>query len=102
MRGAQEREPSREEAHEVGEHLEADLDAMTRLHKVSALFLTERNPLEPVLTEIVDSAIAISGADFGNIQILDPRTLDLRMAAARGFPQWWLDFWSSVPKGYGA
>jgi signal transduction histidine kinase len=81
--------------------LEADLDAMTKLQKLGTLFLHEGN-LEPVLTEIVDAAIAISGADFGNIQLVDPESSDLNIAAQRGFPQWWLDFWNSVSKGQGA
>jgi hypothetical protein len=51
-----------------------DLDAMTRMYKLSMLFVREGN-LEPVLSEIVDAAIAISGADFGNIQLLDPRNI---------------------------
>ncbi|RZI44183.1 PAS domain S-box protein [Herbaspirillum sp. HC18] len=54
-----------------------------------------------VLEEIVDAAIAISGADFGNIQLIDPKTSDLRIVAYRGFPKWWLDFWNSVSIGHG-
>ncbi|HVO45274.1 MAG TPA: PAS domain S-box protein, partial [Steroidobacteraceae bacterium] len=80
--------------------LAADLDAMTRLHQLGTLFLHEGN-LEPVLAEIVDAAIAISGADFGNIQLLDPESGILRIAAQRGFPKWWIDFWEDVSKGQG-
>jgi PAS domain S-box-containing protein len=57
--------------------------------------------LEQCLAEIVDVAIAISGADFGNVQLLDPKTRGLRIVAQRGFPQWWLDFWETVPPGQG-
>jgi|GEM_PF-1721926 len=77
-----------------------DLDAMTRLYKISILFVREGN-LEPVLVEIVDAAIAISGADFGNIQLLDPESSELKIVASRGFPKWWLDFWNSVSVGKG-
>ncbi|MCC4767158.1 GAF domain-containing protein [Methanosarcina sp. DH1] len=76
------------------------LDAMTRLHKIGTLFVREGN-LEPVLVEIVDAAIAISGADFGNIQLLDPESSELKIVASRGFPKWWLDFWNSVSVGKG-
>jgi PAS domain S-box-containing protein len=100
-RAAQERAGGLEDAHEARKQLETDLDAMTRLHKISAMFLPERSPLGPVLTEIVDAAIALSGADFGNIQILDPRTSELAIAAQRGFPVWWLAFWDSVAPGQG-
>lgn len=77
-----------------------DFDAMTRLQKLGAFSFYADN-LEPVLIEIVDAAIAISGADFGNIQLVDPVTKDLHIAAQRGFPQWWLEFWETVSKGKG-
>src|SRR5262249_13974353 len=79
------------------EALSADLDAMTRLHKLATLFVRERS-LESVLEEIVDAAIAISGAAFGNIQLIDATTSELKIVAQRGFPEWWLAFWNHVPK----
>jgi len=57
--------------------------------------------LVPILNEIVDVAISVSGADFGNIQLLDTNTSDLRIMGQRGFPQWWLDFWEVTSKGRG-
>ncbi|MDR3553828.1 MAG: PAS domain S-box protein [Syntrophobacteraceae bacterium] len=80
--------------------LAADLDAMTRLHKMGTLFAHEGN-LSAVLSEILDAAIAISEADFGNIQLLAPGSLDLKILAQRGFPDYWLDFWDNVSKGQG-
>ena len=82
------------------EQLAFDLDAMTRLQEIGTLFLQEAN-LQPVLTEIVAAAIIISGSDFGNIQLLEPETSDLKIVAQQGFPQWWIDFWSTVAKGRG-
>jgi len=79
----------------------ADLDAMQRLHRLGARFVHE-GKLEPVLGEIVDAAIAIGGAEFGNIQLLDSTTGDLRIVAQRGFPSWWLDFWNAAGKGQGS
>ena len=73
---------------------------MTRLQKLGTLSLQEGN-IDSILTEIVDAAIAISGADFGNIQLLDPDTHDLKIVAYWGYPDWWLDFWSTVSKGKG-
>jgi PAS domain S-box-containing protein len=78
----------------------SDLDAMIRLQKLGSLFAQD-GTLELVLTEIVDAAMAIVGADFGNIQLLDPASGDLRIAAHRGFPQWWLDYWNTVSIGRG-
>jgi len=78
----------------------SDLAAMTVLQKLGTLSLQE-GKLEPILIETVDAAISISGADFGNIQLLDPDTQDLKIVAYRGYPAWWLDFWSTVSKGKG-
>src|SRR5215510_7340 len=80
--------------------ISAELHAMVRLHELSALSVTA-NDLEKILCEIVDVAIDLTGADFGNIQLIDPVSSDLTMVAQRGFPQWWLDFWNSVPRGKG-
>ncbi len=96
-----ERKRAEEALHDAQKLVKANLDAMTRLQKLGTLFVHEGN-LEPILGEIVDAAIAISGADFGNIQLLDLKSSDLKIAAQRGFPKWWLDFWNGVSKGQGA
>jgi PAS domain S-box-containing protein len=90
-----------EELQEAQRHTSADLEATARLQKLGSLFLQEGN-LEAILIEVVDAAIAISSADFGNIQILDPESSDLKIVAHRGFPGWWLDYWDSVSRGNGA
>jgi PAS domain S-box-containing protein len=54
-----------------------------------------------MLQEVVDAAIDISGSDFGSIQLLDNESGVLKIAAHRGFPKWWVDFWNDDPKGYG-
>jgi PAS domain S-box-containing protein len=74
---------------------------MLRLHKLSMLSVIGGD-LELILSEIVDAAIALSGADFGNIQLIDPASSVLRIVAQRGLPQWWIDFWNSVPEGQGS
>jgi PAS domain S-box-containing protein len=77
-----------------------DLETMKMLQKLGMLFLHEEN-LEQVLSQVLDAAISISSADFGNIQIMDPKTSCLHIAVQHGFPQWWLDFWNSVVEGKG-
>ena len=57
--------------------------------------------LAPLLRGVVDSAISITGADFGNIKMLDESTHTLRIVASRGFPKWWLRFWETVHVGEG-
>jgi two-component system CheB/CheR fusion protein len=80
--------------------LRIDLDNTNSLLKVGMSFFQKGN-IQPVLVEIVDAAIAISGADFGNIQLLDRDSGDLKIAAQRGFPEWWLEFWNTVQQGRG-
>ncbi|MGC9986495.1 MAG: ATP-binding protein [Polyangia bacterium] len=97
----EERERLIDDIRAAQQQVSTDLEAMTRLQKLGSLFLHEGN-LEPVLVEIVEAAIAISGADFGNIQILNPESSRLKIVAQRGFPTWWLDYWSSVSEGKGS
>ena len=82
------------------QQLARDLDAMTRLQELGTLSV-QGSDLDAVLTQIVDVAIAINSADFGNIQLRDPVSGDLRIVAQRGFPSWWLEFWDAVSKGQG-
>lgn len=88
------------ERKQAEKRLARDLEAMTRLQQVASFFVRESN-LQPALEQIVDAAIAISRADFGNIQLLDHGS-GLKIAAQRGFPQWYLDFWNQVTDGNGS
>jgi two-component system CheB/CheR fusion protein len=83
------------------EQLRADLDATNRLVKASTS-LFQKGDIQSTLTEIVDAAIVISAADFGNVQLLDRESGDLTIMAHVGFPDWWLEFWNNVQKGKGA
>lgn len=80
--------------------LSRDLEAMTQLQEVGSFFVREAD-LEPVLIQIVDAAIAICRADFGNIQLLDTNA-GLKIRAQRGFPQWYVDYWNEVTAGRGS
>jgi PAS domain S-box-containing protein len=77
-----------------------DLDAMERLHRVSMRFF-DSDGLQGILDEVLEAAIAITESDFGNIRVFDPRSSDLTVVAARGFPEWWLDAWGHVAFGQG-
>lgn len=81
--------------------LQTNLEAIRHLHQLGLWGGRDRS-LTQILKKILDAAIAITGADFGNIQLLDPVTGDLNIVAHRGFPTWWIEFWNGVTKGKGA
>lgn len=60
-----------------------------------------REELAEVLGEIVDAAIEMAGADFGNIQIIDASGT-LKIAVQRNFPDWWVAYWENVSAGHGS
>ncbi|HZU85249.1 MAG TPA: ATP-binding protein [Polyangiaceae bacterium] len=86
----------------IGQLREETAIAMDRLHRLGTLFLADPTKLEPVLLEVVDAAITIAGADFGNIQLIESASSDLRIVAHRGFPDWWLAFWNTVSADKGS
>jgi PAS domain S-box-containing protein len=77
-----------------------EADALAKMQHIGAMFLSNE-PIQRVLEETLDTAIAIMGADFGNIQRLASRGADLMIAVQRGLPQWWLDFWNNGSRGQG-
>jgi hypothetical protein len=48
------------------------------------------------LNAVVETAIAIAGADKGNLQLLDTTTVVLTLTAQRGFEDPFLNFFASV------
>jgi two-component system, cell cycle sensor histidine kinase and response regulator CckA len=83
------------------QRLSADLDAMARIHEGGPAGPPGED-LKPILQQIVDAAISIAGADFGNIQILDEATGVLRIVAHKGFPDWWIEYWNDEAAAPGA
>jgi PAS domain S-box-containing protein len=70
-----------------------DLSALTRMHALSARLL-EAGGLQPLLQEIVDTAVAIAGAEHGTLQLIEGNSL--RIAAHCGHTQPFLDFFASA------
>jgi GAF domain-containing protein len=58
--------------------------------------------LGDLLDEALDGAVAFLGADFGNIQLVDPRTNALRIVCQRGFDREFLDHFAVVGGGEAA
>jgi len=100
MQDITERKKAEAALRESETRLARELDSLAKLHKL-AMFSANQADLEPILGEIVDVAISVSGADFGNMQLLDTKSSELRIMGQRGFPQWWLDFWDRTSKGQG-
>ena len=75
-------------------------DVQRRLHALAMMPLDGHR--DELFGAIVETAIAIAHADFGNMQLLDVDASRLQIVAQRGFPQWWIDYWERVPEGKGS
>ena len=74
----------------------AELDEMRRLNELSTLLMREENKFETCCSEIVRTAIAISGADKGNLQVFDEASRSLRIVAQHGFQEKFLKYFENV------
>jgi CheY-like chemotaxis protein len=83
------------------DRLATDLDAMTRLQKIGALFV-QKGDLPAAIEAAVEAAVSISGADKGNIQFFDTASGKLVIKAQRGFERPFPEFWGPVKEGMGA
>ena len=77
------------------EHSAADLKAMRRLNEVGARCAHDANDRDACLQEILKVAIEISGADKGNIQLVEGASGRLNLCAQSGFDSPFLDFFKS-------
>jgi PAS domain-containing protein len=83
------------------ESLAADLAAMARLQAVSTR-LVQSEESTSLLLEILDAAIALTGADRGNIQLRERSSGMLKIVASRGFERSFLEFFNEVHEGHAA
>jgi PAS domain S-box-containing protein len=95
VRDVTERKRGEQELLALRDELAAELRAMTRLHKLSTQLL-KINQFQPLLEEVLDATIALQNADFGNIQLFNPETQALEIAAQRGFHQDFLEYFGNV------
>jgi PAS domain S-box-containing protein len=84
------------------ERIASDLKAMMLLHDIGTYCVAEGNVLENCLENILDAAIALTAADKGNIQLFDPVSGVLRIAAYRGFEEAFLKFFETVDSRSGS
>lgn len=69
---------------------------MTKLQAIATRFIQEVDVFT-VFQEIIDTAISITYADKGTIQLLDDKLDMLKLATAKGFAQPFLDHFASCP-----
>jgi signal transduction histidine kinase/CheY-like chemotaxis protein len=81
---------------ELRKQVAADLRDMNRLHEVANLCVRAENQFQESLEAILQAAIAITGADKGNIQLFEPDSGCLKIAAQSGFEKPFLDFFAEV------
>jgi len=75
--------------------------AIRRLHGLTG-GLRAASSLGALLPEVLDGALALMGADFGNIQLRDPATGSLRIVTQSGFDTEFLDHFAVVDDDHSA
>jgi PAS domain S-box-containing protein len=70
-------------------------EELARVHGLSSRLLSATD-LAPALDDVLGNAITACRADFGNIQLLNPRTKALEIVVQRGFKQDFLDHFRAV------
>ena len=77
------------------EHSAADLKAMRRLNEIGARCAQDGHDRDACLQEVLKGAIEISGADKGNVQLVDPESGSLKLITHSGFDEAFLDFFAT-------
>jgi two-component sensor histidine kinase len=75
--------------------VDTELNNMRLLNQLSAQMVGEKNSFEICLAEITKTAIAISHADKGNLQLFDDVSGSLTIVAHQGFQEGFLKFFAS-------
>jgi PAS domain S-box-containing protein len=83
----------------VTELVEAELSAQRLLQEVGTLCARQGTVMRDCVANALDAAIAIAGADKGNLQLRNETDGRLVIAAERGFDRPFLEFFASVGAG---
>ena len=76
-------------------------EALRRLYEVIG-GLDEVSTLGSLLPALLDGALWLTGAEFGNVQLLDPATGSLRNVTQSGFDPEFLEYFAVVEDGHSA
>jgi PAS domain S-box-containing protein len=101
VRDISDRKRAEQGLRESGSRAADDLASMIRLQQVSTQLVNAGEPTA-LLLEILDTAIATTVADMGNIQLMDPVSGTLKIVAHRGFEKPFLEFFNSDHEGRAA
>ena len=86
----------RTRAEQAESRIAADLRAMTQLVQLSHRLVRERTKIDDCLNGVIETALSVSGADKGNLQLLNSNSGTLTIAAQRGFETPFLRYFANV------
>ncbi len=92
-----ERKLAREAAEAAERERDTEIDVSDRLRRLAQRALCDAD-LPALLLEIVDTGMAITAADFATMQLVDPQSSTLSIAAQRGFCAAWVQLWNGAPR----
>src|SRR5262249_27444384 len=82
--------------------MSAEVEDMKRLNALSTMLVDDENKFESCLGKITKTAIAISGADKGNLRLFDETSHSLSVVAQHGFKQDFLQYFEKVDDHFAA
>lgn len=89
------RKRNEEELRDLKDRADADVRALRDLHELN-VELTASTSLSQTYEKILDGLMKVHGADFGNIQVYNADTRELRIVAQRNFTADFLDYFGIV------
>lgn len=95
LKTALERQKEEEALQEKQQRLTHDLEAISRIHKISTCFVRD-GEFNAVLDKILEVAVYISGAQKGTLQLMRPGQQALKVVAQVGFDRTHINFFSSI------
>jgi two-component sensor histidine kinase len=82
--------------------MSAEVEDMKRLNVLSTMLVDDENKFEGCLSKITMTAVAISGADKGNIRLFDETSRSLTLIAQHGFKKEFLQYFEKVDDHFAA
>jgi len=76
--------------------------ALRRLHEVTGGLRAAASSLDTFLPGFLDGALALTGADFGTVQLRDPAAGSLRIVTQSGFDPGFLEYFAQVDDDHSA